>query len=180
MLLVNQELEECQALKCRFGLLDAHTLLQGAEGPKFTWRHIINGVLKQSCLDRFYLSNQGWWISSPTTSHIWQTKASHTMTQFVSPAVYTLHKTLPCNHKNHCSSKLPFKSFKNQKTYYTSKWPAWQASNPSTTNPRSQVYLATRRLHLKYKELQPLALSNSNPRQSLALASLTQTANTNK
>lgn len=63
-LLHDTELEEWRALKCRLGLTYLFQLLNGVDGARFTWWWCINGRTIQSCLDKLFISTQGWWVHS--------------------------------------------------------------------------------------------------------------------
>lgn len=58
-----REAEFWRLFKLRFNLLDVFHILDGSRsGARFTWRRTRNGVRFESRLDRFYLSDKGWWV----------------------------------------------------------------------------------------------------------------------
>lgn len=58
-----REAEFWRFLKFRFDLKYVFEILGGKiVGARFTWRRVRNGILYESRLDRFYISNQGWWL----------------------------------------------------------------------------------------------------------------------
>lgn len=62
-LIHDREAEFWHFLKLRFDLADVYNILEKRlTGSRFTWRQVRNGLLFESRLDRFYLSDKGWWI----------------------------------------------------------------------------------------------------------------------
>jgi hypothetical protein len=62
--LQGRELEAWRLLKTRFNFQYAYSIAGKIDGALYTWRRTRGQVLVQSRIDRFYLSDGGWWLDS--------------------------------------------------------------------------------------------------------------------
>jgi exonuclease III len=151
--LQGRELEAWRLLKTRFNFQDAYSISGKIDGALYTWRRTRGQVLVQSRIDRFYLSDGGWWLDSIK-------KLQHDGAQALSdddPIILLFCISPPAASTSCIKKTLPFRAnpavlkFKGAVEQLKA---AWDYSKDGDHNPHYQFHNACRRLRTKYMELQ--------------------------
>jgi hypothetical protein len=151
--LQGRELEAWRLLKTRFNFQDAYLMAGKIEGAFYTWRHTRGQVLIQSRIDRFYLSDGGWWLDSID-------KLQHDGAQALSdhdPIVLAFCISPQAASLSHIKKTSPFRAnpavvkFKGAIEQLKA---AWEYSKDGDKNPHFRFHNTCRRLRSKYMELQ--------------------------
>jgi hypothetical protein len=152
-LIHRQELEAWRIFKTRFNLKDALFVTGKSDGVHHTWRHSRSGRLIQSRIDRFYLSNGGWWMDSIENlkHHGAQALSDH------DPVILTFWLTSPFVTVSCIKKTSPFKAnpaVLKFKGAVEALQEAWDSLKDGDKNPHYMFNTACRQLQEKYMALQ--------------------------
>lgn len=151
-LISGTELDEWRLFHQRFNLIDTFDVLGSAIGARFTRRAKHGDRFDQSRLDRFYVSDQGWWIDRIK-------KLEHFGGQVLSdhdPIALTFRLSAASSGispaKKHFFKANPI-ILKNEENILELK-KAWEEHDSLCTDPCIRLAFSCKRLRKKYKELQ--------------------------